>query len=63
MTHTPTHWCNEDTIVEYITTIIVHNMNEKRTHLGLDSKHNGLVILDEFNGQTTQKVFKLHNKR
>ena len=59
VTHTPNHWCNEDTMVEYITTVIVPYMNEKRRHLGLDPKHTGLVILDEFKGQTTEKVLKL----
>jgi len=28
-------------------------MTEKRRELGLDVKHTGLVILDEFKGQTT----------
>ena len=59
VTHTPNHWCNEDTMVEYITTVIAPYMNEKRGHLGLDPKHTGLVILDEFKGQTTEKVLKL----
>ena len=45
-------------MVEYITTVILY-MNEKRRHLGLDPKHIGLVILDEFKGQTTKKVLKL----
>ena len=46
-------------MVDYITTVIVPYMNEKRRHLGLDPKHTGLVILDEFKGQTTEKVLKL----
>ena len=58
-THTPTHWCNEDTMVEYIITIIVPCMNEERRYLGLDPKHSGLIILDEFKWQTTEKVLKL----
>ena len=41
VTHMPTHWCNEDTIVEYITTVIVPYMNKKRRQLGLDPKHTG----------------------
>jgi len=31
VTHTPNHWCNEDKMIDYITT-----MNEKRRHSGLD---------------------------
>ena len=46
-------------MVEYITTVIVPYMNEKRKQLGLDPKHTGLVILDEFKGQTTEKVLRL----
>ena len=46
-------------MVDYITTVIAPYMNEKRRHLGLDPKHIGLVILDEFKGQTTEKVLKL----
>ena len=34
-------------------------MTEKRRQLGLDEKHTGLVILDEFKGQTTSTVLKL----
>ena len=34
-------------------------MNEKRRYLGLDPKHTGLIILDEFKWQTTEKVLKL----
>jgi len=37
-------------MVKYITTVIVSYMNEERRHLGLDLKHKGLVILDEFKG-------------
>ena len=59
ITHTPNHWCNEDTMVDYIAAVIVPYMKEKRKHLGLDSKHVGLVILDEFKGQTTNKVLNL----
>jgi len=59
MTHTPTHWCNEDTMVEYITTVITPYMNEKWRQLGLDPKHTWLIILDEFKWQTTEKVLKL----
>jgi len=55
--HTPTHWCNENTMVEYITIVIAPYINEKKRQLRLDPKQIGLVILDEFKGQTTEKVF------
>ena len=59
ITHTTNHWCNEDTMIDYIAAVIVPYMNEKRKHLSLDLKHVGLVILGEFKGQTTDKVLNL----
>ena len=59
VTHTENHWCNESTMISYIEAVIVPYMVEKRKQLGLDSKHNGLVILDEFKGQTTNRVLNL----
>ena len=59
VTHTPNHWCNEETMVAYIESVIVPYMAQKRRQLGLDLKHTGLVILDEFKGQTTSRVLNL----
>ena len=59
VTHTPNHWCNEETMITYIESVIIPYMTEKRRQLGLDVKHTGLVILDEFKGQTTSTVLKL----
>ena len=59
VTHTPNHWCNEETMVAYIESVIVPYMIQKRRQLGLDLKHTGLVILDEFKGQTTSRVLNL----
>ena len=59
ITHTPNHWCNEQTMITYIQIVIVPYMTEKRRQLGLDAKHTSLVILDEFKGQTTAKVLNL----
>jgi len=59
ITHTPNHWCNEETMISYIESVIVPYMTEKRRQLGLDAKHTGLVILDEFKGQTTFRVLNL----
>lgn len=59
ITHTPNHWCNEQTMITYIQSVIVPYMTEKRRQLGLDAKHTGLVILDEFKGQTTDRVLNL----
>ena len=59
VTHTLNHWCNEETMVAYIESVIVPYMSQKRRQLGLDLKHTGLVILDEFKGQTTSRVLNL----
>ena len=59
ITHTPNHWYNEQTMISYIKSVIVPYLAEKRRQLGLDAKHTGLVILDEFRGQTTTRVLNL----
>ena len=56
MTHTPYHWCKEETMIDYIKSVIVPYMTQKRRQLGLDLKHTGLLMLDEFKGQTTSSV-------
>jgi len=63
ITHTPNYWCNKETMISYIKSVIVPYMTERRRQLGLDVKYSGLVILDEFKGQTTARVLNLllHN--
>ena len=41
VTHSPNHWCNEETMKDYITKILVP---EKRKQLGLSVRHRALVI-------------------
>ena len=59
MTHTANHWCNEETMIDYIKLVIVPYMTETRKRLDLSPTHTGLVILDAIKGQTTQKVLRL----
>ena len=59
VTHTPNHWCNEETMIDYIESVIVPYMTQKRRQLGLDLKHTRLLMLDEFKGQTTSQVLNL----
>jgi len=59
VTHTANHWCNEETMIEYIKSVIVPYMDDARKRLGLSPMHTGLVILDDFKGQITQKVLNL----
>ena len=46
-------------MIDYIKLVIVPYMTETRKKLGLSQTHTGLVILDEFKGQTIQKVLNL----
>ena len=46
-------------MIEYIKSVIVPYMTQKRKQLGLDLKQTGLVILDEFKRQTTNRVLNL----
>ena len=59
ITYTPNHWCNENTVLCYIEKIIVPYVQSTRAGLGLPPSHPALVIFDEFNGQTTDKVFSI----
>lgn len=57
ITHTANHWYDQDTKIDYIKLVIVPYMTETRKKLVLSQTHAGLV--DEFKGQTTQKVLSL----
>lgn len=53
ITSTPNHWCNEQTMLLYITKIIVPHLQEKKKTIGVPLDCSSLVIFDEFKGQTT----------
>ena len=57
VTTTPTHWSNENTMLEYIDKVIHPYVKEKREELHLDSDFPALVLFDHFSGQATQTVF------
>ena len=46
-------------MITYIESVIIPYMTQKRRQLGLDLKHTGFMILDEFKGQTTSRVLQL----
>ena len=46
-------------MIKYIKSVVVPYMDDTRERLGLSPMHTGLVILDHFKGQTTQKVLNL----
>ena len=54
ITHSPNHWCNEDTIKDYITHILIPYVKKKREDLNLSPDHHALVIYDKFKAQCTQ---------
>jgi len=59
VTHTADHWCNEDTMIDYIKLVIVSYLDNMKKKLDLSPTHTGLVILDEFKGQTSSRVLNL----
>ncbi len=56
ITHAPKHWSNEDTMIEYITEIILPYISGVRDRLNTSA---ALVVMDNFKGQATPKVLKL----
>ena len=55
ITHSPKHWSNEETMIEYVETIIVPYVERMRDGEEIPA----LVIMDNFKGQITQKVNSL----
>ena len=47
--HSDNHWCNEDTMKQYIEKIIVPFISEKREALKLERHSPALAIFDCFN--------------
>jgi hypothetical protein len=44
ITYSPNHWCNEETMKDYITHILVPHVKKKREDLNLSPDHRALVI-------------------
>ena len=59
ITATHNHWCNKDTMVEYISKIIFPYLQEKKVTLKLPPTYPSLVIFDEFSGHVTNGVLSL----
>jgi hypothetical protein len=57
ITHSPNHWSNECTMLDYITHIIVPYLQKTREYVGEDKT--ALVIIDNFKGQVTESVIQL----
>ena len=54
ITHSPNHWSNE-TMIDYITKIIIPFTKKKRRELHLPNDQATLAIFDEFKIQLTEK--------
>lgn len=54
VTHSPNHWSTEETMLEYISEIIVPYVKTVRHDIGQESA--ALVVLDNFKGQVTSTV-------
>ena len=55
ITHSPNHWSNETTMLEYIKSIVVPYVDNVRDILFTPCTP-GLIIIDNFKGQVTEKV-------
>ena len=57
ITHSPRHWSNEDTMIQYITNIVLPYVRRVRE----DHEHDtpALIIMDNFKGQVTTAVTSL----
>ena len=57
ITHSPNHWSNESTMLDYIKHIIVPYLRKTRENVGEDKT--ALIIIDNFKGQITESVIQL----
>ena len=56
ISHSPNHWSNEETMVDYINEIIVPYVDRKRDGLDLSCDYPAVAIFDHFKGQLTVRV-------
>lgn len=56
--HSPKHWSNEDTMLDYIDLIIAPFVSRLRDDLGVGKEQAALAIFDHFKGQITKRVFE-----
>ena len=59
VTHSPNHWANEDTTLEYLQKIIIPYIQQMRTELSLSENHPALAIFDMFKAHLTDPVTKI----
>ena len=56
--YTENHWSNEETMMAYLSKILLPYVVSTRRDLNLPSTHPCLVIFDQFKAQTTQRCLK-----
>lgn len=59
ITYSANHRSTSDTMVDYVNTIVVPYVKEKRRTLKLSSDHSALVLFDAFRGQCINEVLQL----
>ena len=57
--HTPNHWANGETMVRYITNVILPYVAKVKEEKNLPAEQHALVIFDVFRGHTVQDVHTL----
>ena len=62
ITHTPKHWSNKSTMLEYMDDIIVPYIKRVREDLGLGPEQVALGIFDHFKGQMTDEILRCLEK-
>ena len=59
ITHSPNHWANEHTTLDYLNHVILPYFRATCCESKLSEDHPGLVIFDKFKAHLTEKVTKL----
>ena len=58
ISHSPNHWSNEETMLQYLRKVIVPFVDRVRQDMQLDDDHPALAVFDHFKDQMTDRVTK-----
>ena len=58
VTHSPRHWSNEETMLQYIHNVIILFVDQTCQRIGVDEQQPALAIFDHFKGQMTEHVIE-----
>ena len=59
ITCTKHHWSNKSTSIDYLVKIVIPYVNGRRKELKLSADHPALAIFNVFEGQCTERVFRM----